>query len=172
MGGCAFGDECRRSHRGELKEANANNDYNEVGSSSYESPVENSGIARSNKGSAGGGEDEDVQDSLPSGHVLDPLPSKEIDIDEECAEPDVQDSGPSRDDVLDPPPSNLKEIIVDRENADDKEPCIFFRDGSCGYGSACDFSHSIPDDTEPRDSGRPKGPSKSFYHIFTCRSPS
>ncbi|KAF8817552.1 hypothetical protein BYT27DRAFT_7199086 [Phlegmacium glaucopus] len=151
---CVYGDRCRISHNGESKEANANNSYNEGDSSSYESPVENSGIPRSDKGSTGRGEGEDSQEdvhdsaSLPSEHPSDPLPTKEIGI--EYAEPDVQDSGPSRDDV--------QEIIVDGEN---KEPCIFFLDGSCELGSTCDFSHPISDDTKTINNGPRKGPPNS-----------
>jgi hypothetical protein len=148
IGTCVFGDRCKNSHRGELTEAN--NNYNKGGSKSNESPVENNGISPSHKGSAGE-EGEDVQDSLPSG-------LKEI---EEYAESDIQDSGPSRGDLLDPRSSNIK---IDEENAD-RQPCIFFFEGSCN-NSPCEFSHSIPKHTES-SSGfyrEPTNFSKSFYH--------
>lgn len=154
IGTCVFGDRCKNSHRGELTETN--NNYNKGGSKSNESP-ENNRISPSHKGSAGE-EGEDVQDSLPSGHVLNLPPLKEI---EEYAESDIQNSGPSRDDLLDPRSSNIK---IDEENAD-RQPCIFFLEGLCN-SSDCEFSHSIPKDTET-SSGfhrEPTNSSKSFCH--------
>jgi hypothetical protein len=157
-----FGDRCQRSHKADLKKANASYSWS---SDSYESPVD-SGIARSDKRSTGEGEDEDVQenvqDSLPSGHVLDHIPLK---ADEEYAESDVQDSGPSRDDTLNPP----SHINVDEENAS-KETCIFFLEGGCGNGSGCDFSHSIPKDTETASSSRLKGPKSSKSYLYSSFS--
>lgn len=135
-----FGNRCQRSHNVDLKKADASCSHNEGNSDSCEPPVDN-GIARSDKRSASEGEDEEVQDSLPSGHMLDPIPSE---VDEEYVEPDVQDSGPSRDDILTPP------------NAD-KEACIFFIDGTCRNDSDCEFSHSISKDTGTAGIGRLKG---------------
>lgn len=153
MGQCAFGNGCKRSHTCELKEVNADYSYNEGSSNLYDSPVDN-GMARSDKGSAGEGED--VQDSLPSGHVLDPS------LSEEYPEPEVQDSGSSQDDVLNSTPSN---IHVNEGNAD--ETCRFFLDGSCGSGSDCDFPHSMPKDTEAVSSGRRKGPKSSKSYLYS-----
>ena len=167
-GTCAFGDRCQRSHKVELKEVKANN-YNEGGSSVNESPAEDSGIPRSDRRSVSRGENEnvqeDVQESPPSEHLLDPPPQKEVEIDEEYAEPEVQDSGLSRDDVLDSLSFNLKEINVDEENTD-KDPCTFFPDGSCANGSACEFPHSIPKETSSSVRQGPTNSGKSFYHIF------
>ena len=161
-GTCAFGDRCQRSHKVELKEVKANN-YNEGGSSVNESPAEDSEIPQSDKRSASRGEgenvQEDVQESPPSVHLLDPPPQKED------AEPEVQDSGLSRDDVSDPLSFSLKEINVNEENTD-KEPCIFFLDGSCANDSACEFSHSIPKGTSSSVRQGPTNSGKSFCHIF------
>lgn len=156
-GNCAFGNGCQRSHKRELKEANANYSYNAESSNSYESPADN-GISRFDKGSAGEGNDvqEHGQDNLPGRHVLDPLPSEEID--KECAEPEVQDNGSSQDDAL-----NLN-VNIDEENVH-KAPCIFFLEGSCG--NDCDFSHSIPKDTEIASSGRRKGPKSSKSYLYS-----
>jgi hypothetical protein len=163
MGKCVFGDRCQRSHKRESKEDNVNHSYNEGSSNSYKSPVAN-GIARSDNGSAGAGEDvqENIQDSLSSGHVLDPPLSEEIDIDEEYVEPEVQDNGSSQqDDVLNPTPLNIN---IDEEDPD-KATCVFFLEGYCGSGSDCDFSHSILKDTK---TNRRKGTksSKSYLYSF------
>ena len=158
-----FGDRCQRSHKGDLKKANASYSYNEGSSNLYESPVED-GIARSDKRSASEDEDEEedaqenVQDNLPRGHVSDPTTSE---VDEEHADSGVQDSGPSRNDILNPP----SHIDIDEENAD-KETCIFFLEGACGNGSDCDFSHSIPKDTETASS-RLKGPNSSKSYLYS-----
>jgi Zinc finger C-x8-C-x5-C-x3-H type (and similar) len=102
MGTCAFGNRCQRSHNDDLK-ANASYSHNEGNSDPYESPVDN-GIDRSDKRSSSEGEDEEaqenVQDGLPNGHMLDPIPSEVV---EEYAEPDVQDSGLSQEDILTSP---------------------------------------------------------------------
>jgi hypothetical protein len=160
MGTCVFGHRCQRSHKDDLKKANASYSHNEGSSDSYESPIDN-GIARSDKRLASEGEDEDVQedvqDSLPSGHVLDPIPSE---VGEEYAVSDVQDRGPSRDDILNPP----SHINVDEEYAG-KETCIFFLEGACGNGSDCDFSHSISKDTETASSL--KGPNSSKSYLYS-----
>jgi hypothetical protein len=79
---------------------------------------------------------------------LDPLPSE---LDEEYAEPDVQESGPSREDISNPP-SHIH-ISIDKENVN-KETCIFFIEGSCANDGGCDFSHSISKDTETASGGR------------------
>jgi hypothetical protein len=160
-----FGDRCQRSHKGGLKKANASYRNNEGSSDSYEVLVDN-GIARSKKRSAGKVEDEDlqnnVQDSLPSAHVLDPIPSEEIDIDEKYAESAVQVSGPSRDDILNP----RSHTNVDEENAD-KETCIFFLESTCRNGSDCDFSHSKFKDTETASGSRLKGPNSSKSYLYS-----
>lgn len=77
---------------------------------------------------------------------------------------DVQDSlpsGPSRDDILNP----LSHINIDEENAD-KETCIFFLESACGNGSDCDFSHSIPKDTETASGSRLKGSNLSKSYLY------
>ena len=163
MGTCVFGDRCQRSHKGDLKKANASYSHNEGSSDSYESPIDN-GIARSDKRLVSEGQDEDVQenvqDSLLSGHVFDPVPSE---VGEEYAESDVQDRGPSRDDILIPP----SHINVDGEYAD-KEACIFFFEGTCGNGSDCDFSHSISKDTETASTlKRPNSSNHTFTRHFS-----
>ena len=137
---CVFGSRCQRSHNVDLKKVDASYSHNEGNSDSYESPVDN-GIARSDKRSASEGEDEEAQENVQngfptgSGHMLDPTPSE---VFEEYAEPDVQDSGPSRDDIFTSP----SRINIDEENAN-KETCIFFIENTCGNGSDCEFSHSI-----------------------------
>ena len=138
MGKCAFGDGCLRPHRGE-SEANANSDYNEGESSSYESLVDNNGTSRFDKGFLPG----EGEESLSCG------PSKET---------DAKNIGPNRNDELDLP-SSSPNGNVDGGDAD-KETCSFFLEGSCGNGSTCDFSHSIPK--------RPSNLSKS-KHILTRR---
>lgn len=153
---CVFGSRCQRSHNVDSKKADASYNHNEGNSDSYESPVDN-GIARSDKRSASEGEDEEaqenVQDGLPSGHMLDPIPSEVV---EGYVEPDVQDSGPGREDIF-TSPSHI--------NIANKETCIFFIEDTCGNGSDCEFSHSIPKDTKTASSGRPKGLnlSKSYF---------
>jgi hypothetical protein len=162
MGTCAFGNRCQRSHNDDLKKANANYSHNEGNSDSYESLVDN-GIARSDKRSSSEGEDEEaqenVQDGLPSGHMLDPIPSEVV---EEYAEPDVQDNGPSQEDILTPP----SHINIDEENVN-KETCIFFIGDTCRNGSDCNFSHSISKDTETTSSGPLKGPNSSKSYLYS-----
>jgi hypothetical protein len=152
-----------------LKESNVNYSYNEGDSNSYEPPVDN-GIIRSDKGSASEGEDvqENLQDSILIGHELDPSPSQEIDIDEESAEPGVQDCGSSQDDALNHTTSDIN--INNSDGNADKETCIFFLEGSCGSGSGCDFSHSIPKNTETASSGRRKGPKLSKSNLYSSFS--
>ena len=149
-----FGNRCQRSHKGDLKTANASRNHNEGSSDSYDSRV-NNGMVQSDKRSASEAEDEEaqenVQDSLPNGHMLNPIPS------EEHAEPDVQDSGPSRDDIL-----NLPSHI----NIAKKEVCIFFIQGTCSDGD-CDFSHLISKDIETANSGRFKGPNLSKSYLYS-----
>ena len=161
-----FGKRCQRSHKGEMKIVSASYSHNGINggsSDSYESPVNNE-MARYDKRSAsegeGEGEDEDdqeidqenVRDGLPSGHMLDPI--------EVCAESDVQDSGPSRDNFSNPP----SHISVDELNRD-KETCIFFLEGTCGNGSDCNFSHSssISKDTDIANGSRLKGLNSSKH---------
>lgn len=164
MGTCVFGDRCQRSHKGDLKKANVSYGYNEGSSDSYQSPVDK-GIARSDKKSASEGEgvqenvQENVQDSLPSGYVMDPIPSE---VDEEYAESDVQDRGPSRDDVL----SSPSHINADEVTAY-KETCIFFLESTCRNGSDCDFSHSISKDIETASRSRLKESNSSKSYLYS-----
>jgi hypothetical protein len=148
IGACVFGDRCQRSHKGDLKKANASNSHND------DSPVDNR-IARSDKRSASEGENEDVQENVRR-HVSDPIPSE---VDEEHVESDVQDSGPSRGVILNPP----SHINVDEENAD--KTCIFFLEGACRNGSDCNFSHSISKDTETASGSRVKRPNLSKSYL-------
>ena len=163
-GQCVFGDGCRHPHMGELKEASGYDDRSKGASSSYES--DNSGTTRSDKGSAGDGE-EVQEDSLPSEHVSDSPPSKEAETDEKDPDPDpdpdpdVQDSCASQDaNVLDPSPSNTN---VDGETAD-TGICIFFLEGSCRDDSGCSFSHTIPSDTSSSHHKGPLDSSKSYLY--------